>query len=682
MTFQTPYASAYLLIIIGVAALVTFFAYRKSDFASPYHWLLPVLRFLGLVCLGILLLNPVISDRTIEEERPVLLWLQDESESVVLNKDSTELLNTYFDWQAEAISRLQEDFEIVPFGFSEGLTTPTGQFTGDESAIQDVLNEAHRRLEGRNAAGIILATDGIVNSGSLLNPAQVRSLPIHILGLGDSTAYFDIDIVRVLRNDVAFTGNTTPIRVDIESQGRTVPFVNLELNSSTGTVNQRVRLNNGRGSSVFEVTSDSAGIQRYELAVAPEAGEKNVANNKAVTFIEFIEKKKVIHIVSSAPHPDIAALRLPLLNDEANELKLFVESEWRGSASKDADLIVFHNVVPGNDIEEMFEAGRKSILIVTTPEYPYMEWELSADFIRNAPSMDRRADVTPRYDETFSAFQVDERWIAGLNQYPPLNAEIHGEQNSGIWKPVLVASLGSIRTNAPLLSICENGQQRIAWMNGEGWWRWRSHSYAEYRSHQPYDQFIAGLFQWLTTNTREDRLELDYPELIGQGETVQIVARPKDEALNPLSDAEVTLRLYKDSEVVVEQRMSESGTGRYLSNIDGLEKGNYALRVTAKYGDETRSKSGSFFVEDIRLEEMRTRARFFELSGLANQSGGSFAVWNDREEWLERLENIEAKAVLHETISTETLLKKWWPYILILLLFTAEWALRKREGSV
>lgn len=682
MTFDSTYAPLFIAMIIGVAALVTFFAYRNSVFDKPYNFILPGLRFLALSFIGVLLVNPLVTETSIEEERPLLIWLQDESSSILAHKDSGEYRANYTTWQTGAIETLEEKYDVVPLGFGATVHQPSGEFLDETSALQNALLDAGQQSIGRNSAGIILASDGIVNSGATLSNRQSGIPALHVLALGDSTQYFDVAITNTLNNSIAFTGNSTPIRVDVQSKGGTARTATVTLKSEDVSLSQLVSFNNGKGQTTFEVSSDSAGTQRYEVEVTPLEGERNVSNNRKYVLIDFVEKKRSIHIIYNAPHPDVSAFRMPLLDDEANEVGLYAFSDWSIADSRDADLLVFHGLNPSSEIESIMENGRQSLLFMTTQEESYANWELAAEYIRRSPSPDRESEVSARFNSSFAAFQVDEDWIENTQNFPPIAAEVHSEQSSGVWDAVLLSNVGSVKTNTPIVSVYQNNNQRVAWVNGEGWWRWRAYSYSEYDSHQMFDGFIESLYRWLLSNSLGNRLEVEYPERSRKNESILFTVRPKDEAMNPLEEARVNLQIRKNGEVVFEQRLSENRGGRFTTAVSGLSEGQYSYTVTSEFGDETLRKTGEFFVDDVNLEQLDTRARFGQLAGVATANNGEFGTYENRDVWIEEIMDREAQVVLHEVVTTESLLKKWWPYVLIVLLLTAEWALRKREGQV
>jgi hypothetical protein len=52
------------------------------------------------------------------------------------------------------------------------------------------------------------------------------------------------------------------------------------------------------------------GIQRWDVAVEPAAGESNLKNNRSSIFVEVVEGRKKILVIAPAPHPDIKAIRV------------------------------------------------------------------------------------------------------------------------------------------------------------------------------------------------------------------------------------------------------------------------------------------------------------------------------------------------------------------------------------
>ena len=62
-----------------------------------------------------------------------------------------------------------------------------------------------------------LASDGMYNKGSNPLYSNNSSIPIHVIGLGDTTILQDIRIANVKNNDIVFLGNSFISDIYIES---------------------------------------------------------------------------------------------------------------------------------------------------------------------------------------------------------------------------------------------------------------------------------------------------------------------------------------------------------------------------------------------------------------------------------------------------------------------------------
>ena len=97
--FLTELPTWWVLICLAAGFLYAFLLYRKdSAFDSIHPWLrkaLFALRGILVFFLAVLLLTPLLKTLTREKEKPVIIIAQDNSQSIVINKDSSFYRNEY-----------------------------------------------------------------------------------------------------------------------------------------------------------------------------------------------------------------------------------------------------------------------------------------------------------------------------------------------------------------------------------------------------------------------------------------------------------------------------------------------------------------------------------------------------------------------------------------------------------
>src|ERR1051325_10757959 len=101
MNLQFPFQNSFWLILLCVAAgvLYAFILYRSdSAFSEINSWLrrlMFVFRAVVVALIALFLLSPMIKSTTRQVEKPIVIVAQDNSSSIVMNKDSAFYRNQY-----------------------------------------------------------------------------------------------------------------------------------------------------------------------------------------------------------------------------------------------------------------------------------------------------------------------------------------------------------------------------------------------------------------------------------------------------------------------------------------------------------------------------------------------------------------------------------------------------------
>ena len=118
----------------------------------------------------------------------------------------------------------------------------------------------------------------------------------------------------------------------------------------------------------------------------------------------------------------------------------------------------------------------------------------------------------------------------------------------------------------------------------------------------------------------------------------------------------------------------------YSLSPKNLKAGRYIYKITAEIDSKFFSEEGSFLVYENDLEETFIAANFEDMNTLALKSGGNILMWKDRHSFKI---NSHPKEMKQKLISETTRLKaNDWIYLLllILVLLSLEWLIRKYFG--
>ena len=113
------YSVAWLLVITLVAIGYAFFLYRKDELlAEVSKWVLRLMaffRFCATWLVLFLLLGIVLEHFNERKEKPLVFVAHDNSESVILTKDSLFYKTTYVDELKKISTDLAENFEVIEY---------------------------------------------------------------------------------------------------------------------------------------------------------------------------------------------------------------------------------------------------------------------------------------------------------------------------------------------------------------------------------------------------------------------------------------------------------------------------------------------------------------------------------------------------------------------------------------
>lgn len=651
----------YILFCLLAGAAYSFILYckdSKQQDTTPNSWRLPMalLRFVTVALVAFLLLAPLVKRHVNTHEKPIIVLAQDVSESV-----------QPFDYLQFTIHNSQ--FDIVRDSFGDKTTDIA-------AALQDIAD----RYAGRNLGAVVLATDGIYNQGA--NPttaATSLAVPVYTVALGDTTHYPDATIAHLRYNHVAYLGNQFPLEVTIRAH---------RLKGQRGTLTvthngrrlhtQEIAYTDNTFSTTEAITidADRAGLQSYTITLA---GATTVSRTIAVEVIDGHQK---IALVASAPHPDIAALRHAIEKNPNYQIELLDKADFPNRKLGEYSLLILHNLPDGRFQLPPAALQVPTIFVVGTQTDlgRFNALRSGLEIVAKAHKTD---EVTAARNGAFALFNFDEEASQRIEQLPPLTAPFGTYRPAANMQSLFTAKIGNVTSDRPMIAFCQQEGIRRAFVVGEGMWRWRLQDYQMTGSHNDFDQLVEKMVVYTSLQTNKERLHVTTRHIYRLGENVVVEAELYDDNYEPVNTPEVTLELRSDLQSSAQQyTFNRSGSG-YSLPLGTLEPGQYAYTASTTLAGKRYTTSGNFIVEDINLEQANHIADHALLNTIA-QTTGATMLYPDQLDQLPQLlaERDDLKSVVYAHTRYTELLNLPLIFILIVLLLTAEWTLRKLKGEM
>ncbi len=594
---------------------------------------------------------------------------------------------------------------------------------GRLTALGTALREVLERERGRPLGGILLFTDGIDNAGT--QPRQAAELaresgvPVQVIALG-TTDPRDLQVVDIAAPDVAFVRDEVQVAVRLRARGLTGQAMRMRLLLDGVPVDERDIVLGPDGESLVSLKFTPGQTGDFELgAEVPARPDEILAeNNRGTRRLRVVDDRIRVLQVEQSPRWEFRYLQALLLRDRRVELKCVLFDGDPAIARADGspylegfptrredlfnyDLILFGDVDPRNFTPAQLEVlsdfvarGGGSLIMVAGRRFS--PWGYAdTPMARMLPvEFDRVVEGTPETSAHDRPIKL--ALTAAGRESPLLRLAEEPEENLRRWEglpPVFwVAPVDGAKPAAQVLVAkdnpdgAESATPVVALQRyGSGWtmfvgtddtWRWRRNEG---------EQFFVSFWgrvvqrlaiQHLLSGSRRTQLIVDQRSAV-PGEKVGVSARLFTSAFEPVAEPSVSARLARQDSTPTGAAGGMEFVLRAVPDQPGLFHGEFVAPAPGRYQlrvGEEMPVAMDFSVEDRLVEAGETAMQEKSLRALAAGTGGMFF----REEDLHRLpDEVRAKA---QRVRSRRITDLWSSplcFVVILLVLTAEWVLRK-----
>ena len=702
------YSLIYLLIALLLLLAYTIFIYKYTiPLVSKFQkFILIFLRAFALLLIIFMIFEPILSLSKKITIEPLNLVFLDDSRSMnfndgtnrdsnavnfterIINSDkiqNTELLNFGI-----KVKQLEKD-SIKKVGFKEGSTNFENIFSSIEKMNTDI-------------SSITIISDGEYTTG--INPlykAEQLGIPVFTIGIGDSSKKKDVEILRVLNNDILYVNFPTEILATIKNTGysnqntKVELYIDGELSDQKNVILSATGLQTER----LSFTPKSVGEKKLLLTVSSLDGEFTLANNKIVKYVKVLSDKVKILLVSSSPSPDLSFIKNAIEKEENFIVSSIVETanekyldKLNNSAIDSAEIIFligfpssssqkdlvdrifgkinknkipyFFVFSPGTDIKEFLSLNSQSSFSLNQVSGNYREVE---------------AEINSNNNEV-SLLKNDSGEKISWQNLPPLI------QQSGIYqakpesKVLAFVKLNNKVTNQPLvLTRNFSGSRSISVLAGNIW-KWKLQTAK--KENNLFDFFITNSIKWLNSAEEIKRIKINtLRKSYSQGEPIEFTANVYDESLNPLEDAEVKVDI-SSGRNKYELALQNIAPGIYTGSIDINETGDFSFNGQVLLNStQIGTDKGSFNIGEIDLEYLNPGMNYEFLNTLSKSTSGEFFLPDEFRNYEQKLSSIISRKSKEKIVTSEvSLWSTEWLLGIVIFLFALEWFLRKRFGML
>ena len=682
-------------ISVLVAILATYLSIRNH---VELRWLL-ILRCITLITALFLLLQPRF--KWTETNTIKLDWNFYVDNSVSIGYHPALSLQTIKSELSQLVFNLnKQDVSPYLYSFSEGVSALENVQSWDGKGSSTNLGSviSHIVSNQEKLAGATIITDGQINQG--LDPSQLIQkvkVPVYTLGIGQATPLVDLSIQSIDAPTVAIKGEKLRVNVIVNSSGNVQEKVNVILYKGKKLLGSRYLQTKGFGSRAqasFMFTPSNLGENEYRVKVSTVSQEINIENNQQKFLVTILKDRYKVALITGSPSFNTSVIKRYIRKYPRVELDHFVgrrngylpalKSFW----SRPYQLIIFDNY----PLKELSSKTQHIYSKKIGVEKSSLLWLLGGNVTEKSASSIMpffhlsMKDQTHAREKTLwymTTEALNRSIFQGLKlndgldfwqNFPPIQAPYYFESTNDEIEAIAYNQGSDI---VPLMFIGEKQGIRSA--------VWASPEFATIHQRllgtnysKIFPELWKRIFSWLLKTSGDKNLYFRLnKESYQQGEEILITGTSIGNKNGSKNQAFITTK--NDSlEINSAELRFNPESRRWEGNIWAPKPGKYSYEISIQDGNAPPVKqNGRFIVEESQIELNEVALNSPLLENLSIKTNGKYFPWASRAELFNKIlpRNRQEKINRSTKFNEES-----WVLIILIVLLTIEWIIRKRIG--
>lgn len=675
-------------ILTGLCYASLLYLFNKNQhYGKALTTTLFILRAVVVGLLVLLFFNPYIKKKTNKIEPATIIVAQDNSNSLVLTKDSTFYKEQFPLILDTLINELEDNYIVDKYLFGNEVKDFTQlDYKDYYTDFHEVLENIKKNYYKKNVGAVVLLSDGICNKSHL--PEQnIESypFPIYTVTLGDTTSYPDFYIKDVFYNKTSPANSIMPLRIVANANNCRNKQMKIKVLLNNEVIEETdIAVNSNRFSKTFDfnINSDDEGVKQIDIQIATIENELIKNNNYKRFFIEVIDRQYKALFYAKAPHPDLGSIK-NILGDHFEVNTIFSDDDIPDLKGYD---ILFLHQIPYfrmsnyEELETRIKEDKNIPIFYIVGESTYFDAfnELQTSMKITKGAVNSILDIKPHYNQNFGLFTIDNEAVEATNTYPPLSLPHLEFSLSSNHDMLLQMSINDILTQAPLLSFTTDSEGRkSAYLLGTGIWRWKLYNYYKEKNHDNFEELLTKSVKYLLTE-KDKELIINHKENYYNNESIIFTADLRNPSQELINEPDLGIRIInRHTKDIYEYNFSKKDNSYHL-NVNNLPEGIYNFSAQSEYGGKIYQESGNFSVISIGAEaqDLVADARRMRLLAALTE-GKNFGV-NEITLVAGAIENDKRiTSIMREETNYKDLINMKSIFFVILSLISIEWILRK-----
>lgn len=692
--FSSSYSPLFLVLFLIIATAVSWYFYRNTAVSNVRKYVLIALKTMAIFILLALFIEPVLSYLTGSDKTGRDIVLIDISRSSAIENRSEEIKNIL---EETGINNNEGNVYGFSGSTSEIMNIDSIVFNGYSTDLAASLRQIKEQYPDGSYSSVTVITDGVfTDGGNPLYEAQKFLAPFVVLPVGDTAVKKDVVIKKVAANEKAFTGTAVKIKTYFNVFKSAPAVINLKLlREGIEIKSQQVTTQPGMNNyeAGFDVTETAPGKIRYTVTAENLTDELTYKNNKSDFYITYIDNKINILVISGGPGYDneftgsvlkrIGNYNItyrtqksagefyegPIDSRQFAELSTLFLLNFPTSVTSAALVSDISNNTKQFNVPVIFFAGKNS------------DYQKLGSFEELIPFSISR----PNSGENMFRLQPVGGIDNGLDKIPGLGATNEIFKNvSGIQpKPGSVTLATDKASGEPVIMNRVSGLSRSSAFLGYGLWRWKLNPGTN--AEKTLEAMLMEMINMTLQKEKRTKLRV-YPtkDIFDYTEGVKIYAEVYDDNYLLTRNANLTGKVTRKDGTSAGELKFTAVENKFTAELPPLPADDYYIECDAEYNGTYWARDINRFLSDtVNTEYIETSPNIDLLKEFASKTGGALIAPDSIKEYSAILgklkESLPEREVREKYLRFDLWGNKYY-LMLVILLFSIEWVLRKRNN--
>jgi hypothetical protein len=225
------------------------------------------------------------------------------------------------------------------------------------------------------------------------------------------------------------------------------------------------------------------------------------------------------------------------------------------------------------------------------------------------------------------------------------------------------------------------GDNKIGVIAAEGIWRWKLQDFQDHGNNDMFNELIDKTVQYLSVKRDKSQFRIVCKSNFQENQPIEIEAEVYNESYELINTPDVNLDIENEQGRKYPFTFSRTSNA-YRLNAGFLPPGEYKYQSRTKVGDKVLTQNGAFSISPLVLEATNTTADHQLLFNLAQKHNGEMIYPGELSGLAAKIiKREDIKPVIYNPQKLADLISLKWIFFVLLFLLSAEWLMRKRNGS-